>query len=1348
MAAPIVNVDPTIYGGRPLTNDAVPEFTPKDAVAGTGEPYSPPERVSQDTIGEGGMSAAIGTAAVDYNSRDLASVGDSLKATVKTWATTRVLDYVNMPKFDTQPDFDVKPYINSVPFSMTPDEQKFMAKSQSEDEFNYRLQQTKDQHAMYQQMGDHPVLSTMLSIADPVYLGIDLASFGVGAAFQAAGAGVRAAKVAAGISAFAGNMGVGKIQQTQAAVSDAEIIGNALFNGAASGLLYKAGKGLVKADETFPSDELAQAANRLKGESSGVEKRIVSEQQDAAGTRPVTVEPPVVPDVVADEATKLKAFAKRLQEENEAKAAAKVTPDTEVKVVPDDGSIPTRKVVDGGVEAAHLDKRGVTQAERDAPTDAYSHLGQYENDAQYGAMIRTLRQEQPDLLADLKVVQAKSLDAKDQAFYLHGNHTVYLSASGGKSPAYTALHEAVHGLTAAKIEYGIANPGSAHGTLVKQLDALRLQAYRAIRADAELKGNEQYLQKYYTKNLHEFAAGLFSGEGRMGGGFARRLANMPVEGGKNMLSKITDTVRKLLGLPPGQMSALTKALGLTDELVNTKLKLNVHDGLPGGRMAAEPSVTFNLAPTPQQIGAKMDAASTKLGRGLEWSLSRSMGKFNDVTRRITDKLVDDPINMTHDSAVSQKQAIRSDLAAKQYAYEDLLKDEMAKNGAGLRNRVMDAKGASKVQQDIERKVYDELVRRDSAVRRGADPHDPSVDPVISKMADAHGDATKAGLKEMQAAGVEGSENIKENAGYATRKWSVTQLDDVENKLMAGGLTQKAARAQIRDLVVQGMQRANPEWAADTARDVATAILQRTRAKGYFEDTGFLGHIGTANAEQVRSILSESGISAERVQRAIDVIVGKVNEGGKTSVLKRRIDIDMGASSQMTDGVTRSVTDLVDTNVTRNLDNYLDNAAGQAALARKGMPSASAIDAVRKEFLHSIASLPDREKAAKLFDNTIASIKGNPVGEEVSDGMRKLAAVTQMIGLSGSGLWQMTEYASAMAKYGMVKTTKEILRTMPGFKQLMGEAAHDSGTASSLHNILTRNSAQDLRIRPYIQKMEDNFEMAVGDNAGLSLQQAKQIVPYLNAMHYIHHNQANVVGNLVADIFHKAVGGDIKAAEAVAKYGLEGHTLGSIKADILKHGSDTSLWSDATWAQVRGPLAKMMDEAVLRNRTGEIPAFAQFSSVGKFIFTFRSFVLGAHNKVLAGSLGREGFAGMGLLMAYQFPLTMMATAAQTTLSGKPETDPGKLAALAAGQMGALGLITELWGAVSGTKQQFGGSGLMAIDRLYKTATAVGAGKYGTATANAINSIPLLSILPGVKAMATTLKDPNTKKPKEQ
>lgn len=192
-------------------------------------------------------------------------------------------------------------------------------------------------------------------------------------------------------------------------------------------------------------------------------------------------------------------------------------------------------------------------------------------------------------------------------------------------------------------------------------------------------------------------------------------------------------------------------------------------------------------------------------------------------------------------------------------------------------------------------------------------------------------------------------------------------------------------------------------------------------------------------------------------------------------------------------------------------------------------------------------------------------------------------------------------------------------------------------------------------------------------------------------------------------------------------------------EIKQVGTDTSKWTDGLWAEVRGPLTKAMDDTVLRNRTGEIPAFAQFSQVGKFIFTFRSFVLGAHNKVLAGTLGREGFAGLGLLMLYQMPLSMLATAANQTIQGKGIKDEKELIAKSFGQMGSFGLFSDLFGIISGEKQQFGAPGLILMDRLYKTAGAAAQGNFGQAAESAISATPILSIIPGIRGFSELISE---------
>ena len=181
----------------------------------------------------------------------------------------------------------------------------------------------------------------------------------------------------------------------------------------------------------------------------------------------------------------------------------------------------------------------------------------------------------------------------------------------------------------------------------------------------------------------------------------------------------------------------------------------------------------------------------------------------------------------------------------------------------------------------------------------------------------------------------------------------------------------------------------------------------------------------------------------------------------------------------------------------------------------------------------------------------------------------------------------------------------------------------------------------------------------------------------------------------------------------------------------------------------------MDDAIVRARVGELPAFAEFSTLGKFLFTFRRFVAATHNKTLVGTWNREGARGMATLMAYQYPLAMMATAANNVISGKGFDDKrpiGALAGQALNYLGAIGFASEFTGVLTGQQRSFGAPGLLFLDRVYGVAgNAASAGRHALqgdgdkvandarqAAGNVLQALPLISIVPGVRALSEAVK----------
>lgn len=1244
--------------------------------------YVAPEAVPQEAVLTGTQMNAQAHQVAAGNARQEATFGMGVDAAVDEMSPMAIWRWATSPDFAPQQDFAVGQRVQGLDITLNSDDRAFLMKSKSDEEFDYRLSNIERSRRNFQAIGENPWTATPLMMIDPAYLAVDVASLGAGRLVAAARLGSSVQRAAAGVTAGAGALGISAIEAQSRPVSVSEFVTNALINAGATAAVYNPlTRSLQPRDVEFPASTVNDLATGATSEVQAA-KKVQAEVAEMKRTEVPTPKPddevvPVVPTAT------VKADVPRLDVKVKAGGAAE--------------NFSVKQIGTARGELARIA----------ASTDP---------------MLSGLAKRLDELMVgDIPLHQ--STMKGNRSFYNPSRHLIAMRKG---APDWVYLHEITHGVTAHRLQYGLKNPESEIGKIVKELDGVYQQAAKASKT-ANPEGNS----KYYLSNMDEFMAGLFSNDKA----FMDFLKDIPVEGG-SVLGRAVDLIRRVLGLGPKDENALVRAMGLTEQLagqpLNVRTRVLEKDGTDSfyrTGIMQEPESGHAKA-----LFANEDATATKLGRNLSWSLHKTLSGFSPESKRIADLLVDDPINMTGDSVVSQTRAIRADLAQHQYQYEDLLRAEMAKGGAGLKAQVFQPGKALKAQQDIERRVLKEMQGREQAARQGV-PFVSAESKEIRAMADSLDRANSAALAEMKAAGVVGAETVESSSGWVSRRWDNEAIERVDAAFARDGLDPKQANRRIVTALKNSLRNANG-WEDELAGDVAKAIIDRARRKGYFEDTAFRGHAGNETLAEIRDMLKNQGVPQDRAQRVLDLLAGKVDEAGKAPFLKHRVDLDY-KQAIVAGGERFTIGDLLGSDITRIQEQYLDRVAGQSALARKGLGAVSDLGDMRSELAHSVKDASRRKEAVDLFDQTINSVLGRPVGEDLPQLLRMSQAATRMVGLASSGLWQVTEFAPAMARYGALRALRYMANEMPGFGKLFKNATNDGSTATQLHSILRRNASADIRLRPFVQRLEDNFDIPATSRVQLALQQAQQLVPYLNAQKYVQTKQAGMVANLVIDSLALAGKGDRRAMAAWEQYGLKVDTMRRLTDTVKQHGTDTAKWSDDLWAEVRGPLTKAMDDSVLRNRTGEIPAFAQFSQVGKFIFTFRSFVLGAHNKVLAGTMGREGFAGLGLLMLYQMPLSMLATAVNSQMQGKEIKDEKELIAKSFGQMGSFGLFSDLFGVITGEKQQFGAPGLILADRIYKTAGAAAQGNFGQAAESAISATPILSIIPGIRGFSNLI-----------
>lgn len=792
--------------------------------------------------------------------------------------------------------------------------------------------------------------------------------------------------------------------------------------------------------------------------------------------------------------------------------------------------------------------------------------------------------------------------------------------------------------------------------------------------------------------------------------------------------------------------ATSLAVGIGGKL--TKADKDFNGGLYQGTLQkpAPEGILGNMDNSARVADDQARTLSQKFADGIEWSIHKSLSKYDPV---FADKLVSN-MRSKGISVEDEIFGIRRELSTAQFEFEDLLKDALNDRGAGVFNRIF-KRSSTKIQRDLENEVAMEMWRREGLANRGLDITTDGVNPQVAKIADALDKVNALAADTLRKSGVEGAENIVPRSGWFSRSWDARGYHNIVDALISAGRSAKEADQAVKKLVARAIKSANPDIPDQVLKDISASTVDRMKRKGASEDPLFFTRKDTNEYKALRDRLIEEGLPEENVRGILDYMTGRKAEKEKASFLKHRMDMDYRVGIDVNGQLFR-VVDMLDTGITTITERYLDGVAGKSGFARAGFTSEKAIQQMRDQFMQSVrssgASAHDISRQEELIDNVIQHLQGKPAGKEMDQMVRLGQSWARSVALSASGLWQVTEYAPAMAHYGALKAMKYAMQELPIVRKLFDEVSTDVATSTRLKDILARSAYQDTRIRPFIQRFEDGFAIPESEMTLMKLQQASQLVPYFNGMKYIQHHQSRMVANLVIDRMQQAVQGNTKAIQMLEKYGLTQDIMESLRADVTKFGLDTAKWSDGTWEAARPVFIKMMDEGVLKARIGETPAFVAFDNVGKFIFNFRSFTIAAHNKILAGTAGRDGFGPLALIMMWQFPIAMLATQANEVSKGKEPLELGALATKAVGQVGSLGLLSEVAKVFTGESRQWGSPGLIALDRginfLGTGAAALKAemngddANWGKVAAATLAITPVVGMAPLSGALQTLLK----------
>lgn len=806
-----------------------------------------------------------------------------------------------------------------------------------------------------------------------------------------------------------------------------------------------------------------------------------------------------------------------------------------------------------------------------------------------------------------------------------------------------AVHELIHAATARAID---SNP-----ELAKRLEDIRA----AVAANFTLTGR----MRYYASDVHEMLAGLGDSPE-----WVEYLARTQSASGKSILRQVGEYIMNALGIK-AKGSALEDVLDAYEDAVKWTAK-DYADQAPSFRSEAfqdlAGSTTLNEARGAQ---AMLDGAKSKFAT--MFSLYDNIAQGNEDLAKL---LVSDAtaVGGRKPSVVDFKRNLTLEMDASASIVEDAIIGALRDRGVGMLSRFFHRQSFRTARAELEGRLGTYLDSAYSAEVHGRPV--PVPDAEIAPLVDAYRRSGWAGkwYEHMRAAGLVDDGALVKSDYYFPRQYSYDK--------MRQGIMQGNTLDDYRALFRSALRDVYPSMESETVQRVAKEMVDGI----YNGRAGQSGPMwkqlinGMGNDEVVMAMRS-AGVDESAIQ---SFLTANVRESGSTSParnLRQRTRFNMD-KEYLVNGKNMRMQDLMDTDVAKVMHGYTNRMSGRVGMAYAGVQDLGQLGKMIDESKHTLAN---PAKWEKTVNDTIDFILGGAPADagQLPDLLRAAGNMANATMLKNSGLYQITDTALAMKEFGMARVLRS-MRDQPWFKE-GSVAINTPDMASRLDVVLRGNIQRDMRFRWLNTYADDNLDLTRQASWFNVTQNVGQAARHVNGMSMVHRLQVNLNSGIVADELTQMFKGDAEAFKRLERFGLTREVAD--RAIAANKANPGAMFQPDLQMQVEVVGTRMMDYVVQQVRTGETSHFAQFNPIGKLIVGYQSFALAATNKILRRELNDAGWIGVAHIMAYQFPLMLLATMAKHSMDGK-DSDTSRLISEAALGMSAIGGISMLSAAFLG------------------------------------------------------------------
>ena len=516
-------------------------------------------------------------------------------------------------------------------------------------------------------------------------------------------------------------------------------------------------------------------------------------------------------------------------------------------------------------------------------------------------------------------------------------------------------------------------------------------------------------------------------------------------------------------------------------------------------------------------------------------------------------------------------------------------------------------------------------------------------PAVNKAAEATKKLFKKMLDDLRKDGVEGAADILDNPNYFPRHWSMSRMQDVQERIGEDKLI-----GFLKNSLVKGSNNLSETDGLKLAGHIYRMIKTAKFSDGFSVDR----ILKTTDEDELRNIITDyTELSENEITDLVKVLL-KPKKPDVPSRLKRRASFDE-THEELIDNVSIKFSDLLDNNTEGIVGAYINQMSGHVAFARTGIKSKQDYQKILNEIRKGY-ELPEVAKKYKTrtgeirknfelstLETIYKNIIGIPTEVNIKGGtatiLRNLRKYNYANVFNQVGFSQIPEMGNIIGTAGV----RSFVKYIPEFKNILTRAKDGKLSNEFLDEIetLISGTGSNRLIDSVINRSDDFAGMTskVG-KIEKTLDVATKITSDFSGFHAVDTLSRRLAAITSFDKLARHATGKLKLSSAdIKRYrniGFSDEELQSVFRNIKENSSfieggltgrkirrlNVDNWDDQDLVNKMSLyMNRHLRRVIQENNYGEMMAMGADGSLGKTLFQFRNFVTTAYSKQLLHGL---------------------------------------------------------------------------------------------------------------------------------